>query len=225
MNDLACVVRIIVGFEAQAFGQIAHRRITGGIDRVHLAESVAAGRLDQVFHQQRAQPQVLPFIGDRHRALALMGACAGIAADADFDQLAVLVNQCNEGGALFVVGVHQLVEQSGAGFADLGEKTHVPGFGGQALDEVVFAQAILLPERPDQYMAAVLERLNPVLSGDRRISGDGLIVVVFDGEHGHSPSGSRGWRALKKASACLPSTRLPTATSDLHQTPLSLTRA
>lgn len=47
-------------------------------------------------------------------------------------------------------------------------------------------------------MEAVLERLNPVLSGDRRISGHGLIVVVFDGEHDHSPSGSKGWRTVKK---------------------------
>jgi len=41
--------------------------------------------------------------------------------------------------------------------------------------------------------------------------------VVFNGEHGSSSIQLKGWRAVKKTSAWLPSTPLPAAASDLNQ--------
>ena len=108
----------------------------------------------------------------------------GIAGDANLNQLAVFVDQRDVGGALLIVGIHQLVEHLGAGLTDLREKAHVPGLGRQPLDEGVFTLAVFLRQRPDQYMAAVLERFDPVLSGDCGVGRCGPIVVVFDGEHG-----------------------------------------
>lgn len=72
-----------------------------------------------MLHQRRAQSQVRPFIGDGHGDFTFMFSSGGVAADADFDQLPVFVFQRDISGALLVVGVHQLVEQGGAGFTDL----------------------------------------------------------------------------------------------------------
>ena len=60
-----------------------------------------------------------PFIGDGHGAFTFMLGRGGIAGDANFNQLAVFVDQRDVGGALLVVGIHQLVEHPGAGLTDL----------------------------------------------------------------------------------------------------------
>ena len=51
MDDLTAVIGIIVRLETQCLGQVAHRRIVGGIHRIHLPKTVSAGGLDQMLHQ------------------------------------------------------------------------------------------------------------------------------------------------------------------------------
>ncbi|MNE60641.1 hypothetical protein D3C80_1558020 [compost metagenome] len=76
-----------------------------------------------------------------------------------------------------------MIEHGGARFADLCKKTHVPGLGRQTLDKVVFTLAVFFRQWPDQHMAAVLQRFDPVLSSDRGIGSSGPVIVVFDSEH------------------------------------------
>lgn len=144
MDDLAAVVGIIVCLESERFGQIAHGGIAGGVHRIHLAKAVFAGRLDQMFHQQCAHTQVLPFIGDRYGSFTLMLASGRVTADADLDQMPVLMDLGDIGHTLVSIRVHQLIEHRSTGFVDLREKTHVAGLGRQPFDECVFTVAILL---------------------------------------------------------------------------------
>ncbi|MNL16701.1 hypothetical protein D3C87_1377530 [compost metagenome] len=125
-----------------------------------------------------------PFIGDRYGTFTLLLAGGRVSADADLDELPVVMDQGDIGHALPVISVHQLLEHAVAGLVDLRQKAHVPRLGGQALDKRVFTLAIFFRQRPDQHMAAVFECFNPVLSGDCGVSGSGPIIVVFDVEHG-----------------------------------------
>lgn len=125
-----------------------------------------------------------PFIGDRYSAFTFMLAGGCVTANTDLDQLPVVMDQGDIGHTLLVVGVHQLIEHRGAGFSDMREKAHVPGFGGQPFDEYICTVAVLLRQWPDQHMASVLERFNPMLPGDRGVSRRGPVIVVFDGKHG-----------------------------------------
>lgn len=146
-------------------------------------ETVVPGSLDQMFHQQRGQAEVHPLICDRDGAFTVLLARGGVAADADLDQFAIFVNQCDEGRALFVIDVHQLIEQRGARLTDLCEKAQVSGLGRQALDERIFALAILGGQGTDQDVAAILERLDPVFTLVRGIGRRRAVIVVFDSEH------------------------------------------
>ncbi|MNJ00101.1 hypothetical protein D3C73_1593500 [compost metagenome] len=60
---------------------------------MHLAKTVFSSSLDQMFHQQSTQAQMLPFVGNRYCAFTFMLARGRVAADADLDQLAVFVHQ------------------------------------------------------------------------------------------------------------------------------------
>lgn len=51
MDDLTAVIGIIVCLETQGFGQVAHRGVAGGVNRIHLAKTVLASCLDQMLHQ------------------------------------------------------------------------------------------------------------------------------------------------------------------------------
>ncbi|CAI8728340.1 hypothetical protein EMIT0194P_120122 [Pseudomonas serbica] len=184
MDDLMAVVRIVMGLETQRPGQVAHGSIACGVYRIHLAKAVFTGCLDQVVHQYFAQAQVRPFIGDRDCTFALMLASGRVAADADLDQFAVVMDQGDIGQAAMIVRVHQLIEHRSAGFVDLRKKTHMTGLGRQSFDEGVFTVAILLRQWPDQNVATIPERFDPVLAVDCSIGGRSPIIVVFDGKHG-----------------------------------------
>ncbi|VTL98939.1 putative metalloprotease [Pseudomonas aeruginosa] len=162
VDDLGRVVRIALADEAQCAAEIAHRPVGRRIHRVHLAEAVAPRHIDQVAHQHGVQPEALVIVGDGHRAFALpFLAAGGVAADADLAQLAVLVHQGDEGHALLVVDIHQLVEQRRTGFLDLAEEAEVAGRRGQPVDELAFTLPVLLAQGTDQHVAAIVEGLEP----------------------------------------------------------------
>lgn len=51
VNHLTGIKGIVARFEAQGSGQLAHRGIAGGVDRIHLVETVLARGPDQMCHQ------------------------------------------------------------------------------------------------------------------------------------------------------------------------------
>lgn len=81
---------------------------------------------------------------------------------------AVLVHQGDEGHALLVVDIHQLVEQRRTGFLDLAEEAEVAGRRGQPVDELAFTLPVLLAQGTDQHVAAIVEGLDPVVALHRR---------------------------------------------------------
>ena len=99
MNDLVAVIRVSVSFKPKRSGEVTHRRVARGIDRIHLPVNVVARRLDQMFHQQCTQSQVIPFIGDRNGAFTLLFIRGRITTDAHLNQLSVVVHQGDEGQA------------------------------------------------------------------------------------------------------------------------------
>ncbi|MNL24730.1 hypothetical protein D3C87_1461780 [compost metagenome] len=128
-----------------------------------------------------------PFIGDRYCTFTLMLAGGRVTADADLDQLPVVMDKGDIGHTLFIVSVHQLIEHRSAGLVDLREKTHVSGFGRQSFDEGIFTVAILFRQRSNQHVTPVLECFDPVLAVNRSVGGCCPIIVVFDGKHGVFP--------------------------------------
>ena len=97
--------------------------IGDGVEREHLAETVAPRGVAQVPHQQRAKAAMLPVVGYRHRAFAVLRVAAGAAAaHADLAQRAAVVRQRHVGHALAEIQVDPLVEQRRAGLADLARK-------------------------------------------------------------------------------------------------------
>jgi hypothetical protein len=107
-----------------------------------------------MLHQQRTQPQLLPFFGDCHGTFTFVLTRGAIAAHADLDQSAILVGQCDVRHALFIFFVHR-------GRAWLfavrwpARESACAGTQGQAFDEGVFTLAVFIRQLPDQYVTTI----------------------------------------------------------------------
>lgn len=132
---------------------------------VYMRLNPLARRLYQVLHQDVPQALLLPVIGHGHRAFAFVLLGFGVASHADFDQLAVVVHQGDEGHTVLIIDIHQLIHEALAGLVDFTQEARVPRLRGQVLDEIVFALSIGGGQRTYQHVAAVFEFVDPVFVG------------------------------------------------------------
>lgn len=140
-----------------------------------------------MLHQQLAQPKALPFLGHHHGAFAaVIALCRGVAAEAYFGQLVVVLHdQGDIGHALLVVDVHDLVDGQWLCFVVGGEEAEVVGLWRQACDESEFPLPVVSLDRSDQQVGAVVQFFDPV--DEAQVRGVEVVAdrVAGDSVHVH----------------------------------------
>lgn len=167
VNDLTGVHWVSLTLKAQLLSELMHVGVARRVDRYHLHKAIAPCCVEQVLHEQLTHAQMLPFIGNRHRALALsLFFQRRVTTHAYFDQLAVLMRQRYVSHSLFAINVHQLVEQGGAGFIHGPEKAEMARLRGELFDEIKLSIPVMRCQGPDQDMGPVTKQINPVFTFD-----------------------------------------------------------
>lgn len=136
MNDLAMVFVIDMAAEAKMLGQIPHMCVLGVINRVHPLDSSRLGDGNQVVHENHPQSTSLPFVGDRHCALAgIPGGIGAVTAHPDQLLTGLVRNDRSKRDLVSVVQYRQLRQQLFAGRPNLAQEPEAAGLWRQALNE------------------------------------------------------------------------------------------